>query len=741
MTLSGEVERVIFRNPDNGWTVVEVRCEGRNVTAVGTFPDLYEGELVEMDGDYKRNERHGTQFTVVRVRADLPGGAREIEKFLMSGFFPGVGEATARKIVSKFGDQALNVIRYEPSRLLKIRGISPSRASSLSKILTEHGEMQSALVFLQKFDLTLNLALRIYKTYGANTENVVKTNPYRLAGEVERVGFATADRIAAAQGIAKDSDFRIKAGIVHALKQASERFGHTALPEDQFYKEVFTVLGFDSSMYDKVRSAAEDLASLSEIMQCVKGRDRFFMTYSAFRTEKFIADSLIMIKRRRSRFATDYSRQIAMFENMAGITLHEKQREAVNHCLNAGVHIVTGGPGTGKTTIIKCILHVLNGLGRTWRLCAPTGRAAKRMNEATGAPASTIHRLLGFEYRNGKGAFRYNAQNRLPADVIIMDEVSMTDEYVFSSLVAAVEKGSSLILVGDKDQLPSVGAGNVLADLLASGLFGVTCLDKIYRQDEKSTITFNAHEINNGRLPDLANTSADFFYLDRSNPRDQARETVSLAAERLPAYLDCSPSEIQVMCPVKKGEAGVVNLNKRLQQRLNPSSEIKKEVKCGDYVFREGDRIMQSVNNYGQEWSEVEHTAHGTHTLTGCGVFNGDTGTIVRIGSHDSTFTVHFDDNKVAVYPMGDIDQLIPAYAVSVHKSQGSEFRAVVICLQPGNTFIMTRNLLYTAVTRAKKMVVIVGSGDVVEKMVKNTYTAKRYTLLRDFLKDSSSRL
>lgn len=740
MILAGEVEKVIFRNAENGYTVLDIHSSGEYITAVGIFPELYDGARVEISGEYKFHSRHGLQFLAESVKVLTPSGSGDIEKFLKSGLFPGVGEVTAKNIVDKFGDATLDIIRTDPSRLVEVKGISPKKAKLIEDTLKAHGDMQAALLFLQKFDISLNMALKIYRAYGARTEEVIKSNPYQLVSDIDRVGFATADKIAETVGIGKESDFRIKAGIIYALKEAAAKGGHTALPIDILLKDVFIYLGFDQSMLEKINSDIEDLIFLSEIKELVYDNARFIMLYPNYITEKNIAKNLLNIEASHSAPTVDFGAQITNFEENFHIELHEKQREAVSNSLNSGVHVVTGGPGTGKTTIIKCILHILKSLKLTYRLCAPTGRAAKRMSEATGEEACTIHRMLDLDFKNGRGFFTFNENTKIPADVIIVDEVSMVDEFVFSSLLKAVNSGASLILVGDKDQLASVGAGNVLGDIISCGLFKVTHLDKIYRQSDGSMIIENAHFINQGKMPVLDNRAKDFFYVNKSEPTEIAEEVTALVTKRLPMYLNCPPSEIQVLCPMKKGYAGVINLNKLLRDKLNENPESSSDIVSGDYTFREGDKVMQTSNNYEQEWSEtVDDKTIGGHTNFGRGVFNGDMGYITNINKQDMNFTVTFDDNKVAVYSLSDIDQLIPAYAVSVHKSQGSEFNCVVVCLQTGNYFIMTRNLLYTAVTRAKNMVVIVGCEDVVRRMVRNNYTAKRFTLLNKFLTEGAS--
>lgn len=733
MIISGDVEKIIFRNVDNGYTVVDLRSSGDYVTAVGVFPEIYEGMRLELTGDYKYHTRHGLQFLAESVKVVEPDGAAAIEKFLKSGIFKGVGEVTARNIVERFGERTLDVMKTSPEKLAEVKGISAKKAAEICATLREHGEMQDTLVYLQRFDVSLNLALKIYKTYGARTEEVIKTNPYQLISDVERVGFQTADKIAQEVGITKDSDFRIRAGIIYTLKEASNKSGHTALPDDILKKELLFLLGFDETYLEKVECNIEDLIFLAEIKDYVVDNARFYMLYKSYLTEKTIARRLALLEAAHGGIEVDFSEQIDKFEEMSGIKLHEKQREAVSNSLNSGVHVITGGPGTGKTTIIKCILHILKFLKLSYQLCAPTGRAAKRMGEATGEEAKTIHRLLDLDFKDGKGYFTYNENTKIPVDVVIVDEVSMVDEYVFSSLVKALQDDATLILVGDKDQLASVGAGNVLADVIASGLFKITYLDKIYRQSDGSMIIENAHLINHGKMPVLDNRAKDFFFVDKSDPTEVKAEVEALVTTRLPKYLKCEQTDMQVLCPMKKGVAGVISLNAAIRDSLNPKKDSSDDIKCGEYTFREGDKIMQTVNNYEQEWFEEVDG----RIKRGAGVFNGDTGFIESIDRQNMKFNVRFDDNKVSEYSLSDIDQIIPAYAVSVHKSQGSEFKAVVVALSQGNYFIMTRNLLYTAVTRAKDLCVIVGAEDVVKRMVRNNYTAKRYTLLTRFLTEA----
>ena len=553
-----------------------------------------------------------------------------------------------------------------------------------------------------------------------------------LVDDIDGVGFATADRIAGELGIARDSDYRITAGIIHVLKEASSRHGHNYLPQNELLSAVFDLLKLDCDDPDqRIRDNVEDMVLFGDLVRYDTGEHVAVVLKANYKTEESIARRLIMLQSRADDFRVDVTDAVHAFEAEAGFSLHPKQIEAVKDAVENGVQIVTGGPGTGKTTIVKCILHLFKNLGQRVVLCAPTGRAAKRLSEATGEDARTIHRLLDLDYKDGQGCFTYNDQTRLPADVIIVDEMSMVDEYVFNSLVKAINNGARLVLVGDKDQLASVGAGNVLGDLIASGKFPVSYLTQIYRQSEDSHIIPNAHKINNGEMPIMDNKSKDFFFEEKASAEEIARTTIDLVTKRLPKYLGVRPDEIQVLCPMKRGSAGIYVLNRHLQAVLNPPSKEKKEFRCGEFVFREGDKVMQMQNNYQQEWTQTV----GFKVERGLGVYNGDIGVIESINMHIMQFIVRFEDDKVAIYQYEDAEQLALAYAVTIHKSQGSEFDAVVIALD-ANYMLQSRNLLYTAVTRAKKLVVIAGSRATVGRMVKNNETARRYSLLVNLIND-----
>lgn len=736
MQVSGEIQNIIFNNAETGYTVIDVKLDsGEFITAVGIFPPVTESEQVVMRGSFKFHSRHGRQFAADEIEIYPPKQAESIVKYLSSGLFKGVGEATARAIVTKFGNQTLEIIEKSPTQLFKVKGVSLKKAMEIGLAFNSMRRMQDAILFLQKFSISINMAIKIYRIYGDDTKKTVEANPYRLIDDVDRLGFATADRMAAEMGIEKDSDFRIKAGITYTLKDFAAKNGHTFLPRTLLTDEVLKLLGFDESMTDRIAYNIEDMVFLKQLYLYDLDDDKAVMTYPAYLLERSLARRLAAIEEEHAAVITARDGYIEKYEAQNDITLHQSQKEAVTAAFERGVEIITGGPGTGKTTIIKCIAEIFEQQGRKAVLCAPTGRAAKRLSEATGREAKTIHRLLDLDFKDGKGYFTYNENTRLPADVVIVDEVSMVDEYVFGALVKAVDRGAGLILVGDKDQLPSVGAGNVLADLIASGKFAVTCLTHIYRQAEQSLIVTNAHRINNGRMPVLDVKDNDFFFEEKDSPAEARNAVVELVTKRIPDYFKVNADDIQVLCPMKKGIAGVESLNAEIRQKLNPPKYKSPEMKSGETSYRVGDKVMQIVNDYQQEWTLK--TEEGVES--GSGIFNGELGYIEEINMLNQKFKVRFTDDKVAIYSFSDLEHLVLAYAVSIHKSQGSEFDTVVISVTGNNFMLMTRNLLYTAVTRAKKRVVLVGSREAVAKMVKNNYTAKRFTLLKEFLDEERS--
>lgn len=729
MQLQGEIITVIFASQDTGYTVLDMRCEDSVFTVVGIFPPVSEGQNIRVEGKFQVRTMYGKQFFAEKVWVSQPSRLEGIKKFLASGLISGLGPVTAEAIVNTFGVDSLEKMKY-PMELAKVRGISLKRATEFGMNYVKIQKMQESIMFLQNLGISINMALRIYRVYDIKTQDNVRKNPYMLVDDVDGIGFATADRIAKELGIEQDSDYRICAALTYLLKDAALRGGHNYLPENELIGNAIALLNIDSdNIEERVRDNMQDMVLLGDLVRYDAGEHIAILLKKNFNTEKSIAKKLLQLQQEASDFRVDVETEVARFEKSAGFKLHENQIEAVKDAIENGVQIVTGGPGTGKTTIVKCILQLFKDLGQKVALCAPTGRAAKRLSQATGEDAKTIHRMLDLDYKNGEGHFTYNENTRLPFDVVIVDEVSMVDEYVFNALINALERGARLVLVGDKDQLASVGVGNVLNDLIKCGKFNVSYLTQIYRQSEQSKIVPNAHKINNGEMPDMDNKSDDFFFEEKNSSEDICQSTIGLVTRRLPKYLGVEPSEIQVLCPMKRGSAGTLNLNRELQRVINPPSPQKREVKHADCIFREGDKVMQLQNNYQQEWTQ----AVGNRIDRGVGVFNGDIGVIESINTQIMQFTVRFDDDKVSIYEYGDIDQLTLAYAVTIHKSQGCEFDAVVIALD-ANYMLQTRNLLYTAVTRAKKLVVISGAKKTVARMIQNNETARRYSLLLNLI-------
>ncbi len=728
MLLKGEVRTVIFQSPETGYTVLDIKGEDGTFTVVGSFPPVSEGQVVVVEGAFKQKSMYGKQFVAEKVKIAQPSRLDGIKKFLASGLIHGLGPVTAEAIVARFGVDSLEMMKY-PFELAKVRGISLKKATEFGMSYVKLQKMQDAIMFLQELGITVNMALRIYKIYDVKTEDNVRKNPYMLVDDIDGIGFATADRIAGELGIDKTSDFRISAAITYVLKDASTRSGHNYLPEDELIAAATELLGIDD--VQRVKDALSDMILLGDLVRYDTGEHAAILLKKNYQIERSIARRLLRLKQEASDFRVNIDFEVSRFEQEAGFELHPNQKEAVRASIENGVHIVTGGPGTGKTTIVKCILRLFKNLGQRVALCAPTGRAAKRLSQATGEEAKTIHRMLDLDWKNGEGHFTYNEYTRLPLDVVIVDEVSMVDEFVFAALLGALERGARLILVGDKDQLASVGAGNVLGDLIRCGRFTVSYLTQIYRQSEKSKIVPNAHKINRGEMPDLDNKSDDFYFEERATSEAIMKSAIALVTKRLPSFLNMQPRDIQVLCPMKRSLAGTISLNRELQQAINPPAPDKKELRHGDVLFREGDKVMQTQNNYQQEWTQTI----GNKVERGAGVFNGDLGVIESINVQIMQFTVRFDDDKVSIYQYGDIDQLSLAYAITIHKSQGSEFDAVVIALD-ANYMLQTRNLLYTAVTRAKRLVVISGARETVRRMVRNNQTSRRYSLLINLIEE-----
>ena len=705
---------------------MEFLTEERHVTVVGCMPEIREGEMLSVSGKWVNNSKYGEQFQAEEITFEAPADEEGIINYLASGLFYGVGRATAEAIVRRFGLRTLDILENEPARLTEVNGIGKLRAESIAENFKDNSAMRAAILFLQKHSVPLALAMKIYRFYGENTESAVSENPYRLVRDIDGVGFVTADKLADNLGYDKNSDFRISAGIIYALRDGGGRNGHTALPEDMLLRESAALLRNDDT--ERIAAQLPKLILEGQLFSVRVEREDgeavpFYSLATEYNSEKSIAAKLVRLIRECPSAAdcSDSSSEIASYEKTHGIILDEKQKAAVSTAMASGVSVITGGPGTGKTTIIKCLMELADARGMECALCAPTGRAAKRLAETTGRNAQTIHRLIGMDISSGKPVYRMNESNPLSADIIVVDEISMADVYIFNALLKAVKPSAKVVLVGDKDQLPSVSPGNVLADIIASDLTPVTYLTEIYRQDADSLIVVNAHRINEGKMPTIRNSSKDFFYINKQAPENIVSDVVSLVTERLPKYFHITPADIQVLAPMKKGPTGVEVLNRELQASLNPTG---KETVIGGVTFRDGDKVMHTVNNYDLEWRRG--------TEEGTGVFNGDVGTIKDIVRGE--LIVEFDDGRIVEYDRASQEDLMLAYAVSVHKSQGSEFPAVILALGGGSGMLFNRNLLYTAVTRAKNVVVIVGPESALRKAVANNYTVKRYTLLKELI-------
>lgn len=737
MYIKGAVSSVVYYNAENGYAVITVETEDREYTCVGNMPIVSVGEVLEITGNLTVHSKYGEQIAVQSFIVSAPKGKEGIIRYLSSGLIRGVGEATAKKIYSAFKEKTLEVMEAEPTKLAEIKGISMAKALEIANSYMEIRKMQTQIMFLQEYNISNNTAIKIYNVYKDATKQVVKDNPYKLIDDVDGVGFITADKIARNMGHAEDSPFRIRAAVIYCLKEGADKNGNTYLPIDQLIDMASKVLRLDLSEYEGTVKDIFDRLELDVMVKRFKLDDVDCVALTRYyNLEKSIASQLVKLKKDATPLTLDFKTLIAEFERINSISFHVNQVEAVTAAVTNGVTVITGGPGTGKTTIVKCIAHIFGTQGLKIEFCTPTGRAAKRLSQATGAEAKTIHRMLGMNYTAGQVNFLYNQYNTLNADVIVVDELSMVDVTIMSSLLKAIRNGSRLIMVGDKDQLPSVGAGNVLADIINSGIIDVKYLTYIYRQSEDSLIISNAHLINECKMPVIKNSSKDFFYINAEG--DEMLTTVrDLVSTRLPKFAQVSSNEIQVLAPLKNGKAGVDNCNLTLQKALNPPQPSKKEIKVGDTVFRVGDRVMQTANDYQLQWTKFGQFGA---IESGEGVFNGDIGFIVNIDSATGYVEVEYDDKRVAQYTQVDLYNLMLAYAVTIHKSQGCEFEVVVIPISSGPPSLLNKNLLYTAVTRAKKVVVLVGTKKVLAMTVHNNYILQRTTMLDKFIVDENEK-
>ena len=641
MKFSGTVESVIFQNIENGYSVIDVSVDGFLYTAVGNMPPMSEGENVEIDGEIKENPKYGEQIAVRSVKKLMPNNKEGMIRFLSSELFSGVGYVLATSIVEAFGDKTFEVIEKEPLLLARLKGINIKKAMQISDAFTGNKAMQEVIVAFSAYEISVAVALKIYKAYGANAVKKVEENPYILINDIEGIGFKKADKIAMSLGIEKDSAFRIKAGICYVLSEVVVKNGHTHLPKDILIAECLDILELKRDEYEElIVSAIDELEIIGRVTLIDRDGYTAVILSKHYIAEKSIATKLVYMMNHTPPLMLDIDGDIKEYERINEIVLHENQKLAIKNCLRAGVNVITGGPGTGKTTIIRCIIGILKSQGYTVSLAAPTGRAAKRLSEATGEQAKTVHRMLDLDFKDGKGYFTYNENFRLSSDVIIVDEVSMCDEYMFNALIKSIKNGGRLSMVGDKDQLPSVGAGNVLADVIgANGIVPVSYLTQIYRQEnDKSLIVENAHRINRGEMPKIDNSSKDFFFDMKSSPKDIADAVISMVTERIPKYKGVQPKDIQVLCPMKKGIAGVEHLNVMLQETLNPHDISKNEVHIGNFLLREGDKVIHTVNNYNLEWIKLDDM--GDTAESGVGVFNGDIGYIKSIEKNNGKTTL-----------------------------------------------------------------------------------------------------
>lgn len=769
----GYIDHIIFQSPATGYTVMTGVMEGKTYTLVGTLPGIEAGENIKADGHEATHQIYGTQFVIDQYQVVAPKTQEAVERYLGSGAIKGIGAAMASRIVKKFGDDTMRIIEEEPERLAEIKGISARKAMDIAASVNAKRDMQDAVMFLQKYGISINLAGKIYNRYGNEMYDIVRDNPYRLAEDIEGLGFRTCDEIARNAGIAEDSAFRIESGIQYALGMA-EGNGHCYLPLPELWSSVESLLNItiqdlnqyllELQMKGRVMVKSSRPRSISDFLDsAANAGDADAPVYDAnpalhadpathvyratiYYTELQVATMLKDLNVTVENAELDAKRALTIDEitEKHGIELDPLQRDAVLTAGHSGLLVITGGPGTGKTTTINTIIRMFADEGKTILLGAPTGRAAKRMSEATGWPASTIHRLLEYQGRPDedgedgdqvRGHFERNENNPLECDVVIIDEMSMVDIFLMNALLKAIHRGTRLIMVGDANQLPSVGAGNVLRDIIASGVIRTIQLRHIFRQAAASDIVVNAHKINEGEPVDLSKRSKDFLFIKSQTPDQIFAAIAALVLNKLPGYLGVDPFDIQIMTPQRKGALGVERLNQLLQEQMNPKSSRKTEKEIGGTLFRVGDKVMQIRNDYNLIW-EIRGR-YGIPTEKGEGVFNGDIGIITEINSFAQNLTVRFDDRFVE-YAFKDCESLELAYAITIHKSQGSEYPAVIVPMYQGPSMLMNRNLLYTAVTRAKSCVCLVGNPPIFDQMLHNASEAKRYSSLGERLQEVS---
>ena len=741
--VKGYIDHFIYKNEENGYGVVNLIVDEEEVTCTGTFKDADVGDTLEIEGIYVNHPVYGQQLKVSSYKITVPDDAVSMQRYLGSGAIRGIGEALAARIVKKFGSDTFRIIEDEPERLAEIKGISEKKAIDIAMQMAEKREMRDAMIFLQKYGISNNMAVKIFNNYGTRVYGIIQENPYQLADDISGIGFKTADEIAAKVGIRVDSEYRIRSGILFTLLQSSLD-GNTYLPMEELVSKTEELLVQTPDQMidsDSIRTQIQNLMMDKKLI--AKNNDNIFSAnfYYEEQGSAVMLSDLNIAENVSPADEERYRQRILDIEKRKNLQLDDLQREAVLKSISNGIVIITGGPGTGKTTTINTIIEYYASEGLDILLAAPTGRAAKRMTEATGYEARTIHRLLEVsgqvgddDTKSGAVRFERNRDNPLEADAIIIDEMSMVDIHLFYALLKALVPGVHLILVGDSSQLPSVGPGQVLADLISSGRFPTIYLQKIFRQAEESDIVMNAHRIHNGQKPVLDNKSKDFFFLERNDANVIYKHMIQLIRDKLPGYVGAQPYDIQVLTPMKKGPLGAIQLNLILQEYLNPPDKSKKEHVYGELTLREGDKVMQIKNNYQAQWEVV-----GKHNIpvdSGLGVFNGDMGIVREINEYSQDVVVEFDEHRRVRYPFSELDELELSYAITIHKSQGSEYPAVIMPLLGGPRMLLNRNLLYTAVTRAKNTVCILGSSQTVLNMTANEQQLKRYTGLKDRIRE-----
>ncbi|MCC5909571.1 MAG: ATP-dependent RecD-like DNA helicase [Clostridiaceae bacterium] len=723
--LEGKLIEIIYQNESNGYTVAVLDTPEDELTIVGYLPTLKEGEQILVKGDWKVHHMYGQQLEVKEYRPIIPSSEEGIINYLSSGIITGIGKKMAKRIVEHFGKDAMDIIEYHPHRLTEVPGIGKSKAETIAEAFQDQRELREIILFLSQYAISPNYAVKIYKKYGKETISTIQENPYRLAEDITGIGFIIADRIAKAMGIDPNSKYRIYAGTKYMLNTFSLE-GHTYAPKNLLVERTAELIGAEA---ERVEDAIQGLA-LGQSIQLEKHQEEmvvYAMPY--YYAESNVCKKLIELSRvQLDPVEVDLEEELQLLQQQEGISLAKNQKEAIKQAVENGLLVITGGPGTGKTTTINTLIKMFEKLKMKITLAAPTGRASKRMTEATGKESKTIHRLLelGFSEDEDTMMFQRDEDNPLDSNVIIIDEVSMVDILLMNSLMKAVAPGTRLVLVGDVDQLPSVGAGNVLKDIIDSRIVKVVRLNEVFRQAQESMIVVNAHKINRGQHPLLNQKDKDFYFITKHKKEEVLTTLLQLVKERLPKHYKFDPRrDIQVLTPMKKGEVGTINLNKELQQGLNPPSSFKQEREVKEKVFRVGDKVMQMKNNYTLKWKNQDPEAEEDR---GEGVFNGDIGYVQSVDTEDQELSILFDDNRLVTYNFSQLEELELAYCITIHKSQGSEFPVVVMPITWGPPMLLTRNLLYTAITRAKKLVVLVGTENYLNRMVQNNKVIQRYS-------------